>query len=115
MGWIKFLPEKETIQSPGKTNSLHEAILFDHTSEIGKTILREWENPEICCPELVGTNLTVDATCTNNKCGKPVATASGERTVTCMNCNNTMRVKNVSTSLVVCYYLKIFCYHYPQR
>ena len=115
MGWIKFLPEKETIQSPGKTNSLHEAILFDHTSDIGKTILREWENPEICCPELVGTNLTVDATCTNNKCGKPVATASGERTVTCMNCNNTMRVKNVSTSLVVCYYLKIFCYHYPQR
>ena len=49
-------------------------------------------NPKICCPELVGTNLAVDAACTYDKCGKPVATVPGERTVTCMNCNNTMRV-----------------------
>ena len=37
MGWIKFLPEKKTIQSPGKTNSLLEAI-FLTTSDIGITI-----------------------------------------------------------------------------
>ena len=41
MGWIKFLPRKKTIQSPGETNSLREAILFDHTSDIGITI---WGN-----------------------------------------------------------------------
>ena len=41
MGWIKFLPGKKTIQSPGKTNSLRETILFDHASEIGITI---WVN-----------------------------------------------------------------------
>ena len=41
MGWIKFLPGKKTIQSPGKTNSLREAILFDHTSDIGITIWGE--------------------------------------------------------------------------
>ena len=64
-------------------------------------------NPKICCPELVGTNLTVDATSTNYKCGKLVATAPKKRIVTCLNCNNTMKVKNVSTSSVVCYYLKI--------
>ena len=40
MGWIKFLPGKKTIQSPSKTNSLREAILFDHTSDIGITV---WE------------------------------------------------------------------------
>ena len=50
-------------------------------------------NPIICCPELVGTKLTIHATCTNHKCGKPVATVPRERIVTCMNCNNTMRVK----------------------
>ena len=50
-------------------------------------------NPKICCPELVGTNLTIDAACTNDKCGKSVATVPGERIVICMNCNNTMRVK----------------------
>ena len=43
-------------------------------------------------PELVGANLTIDVECTNNKCGKPVATVPGERIVTWMNCNNTMRV-----------------------
>ena len=41
MGWIKFLPGKKTIQSPGKTNSLREVILVDHTSDIGKTLLGE--------------------------------------------------------------------------
>ena len=41
MGWIKFLPGKKTIQSPGKTNSLCEAILFDHTSDISITIWGE--------------------------------------------------------------------------
>ena len=41
MGWIKFLPGKKTIQSPGKTNSLREAILFDHTSDIDITIWGE--------------------------------------------------------------------------
>ena len=157
MGWIKFLPGKKTIQSPGKTNSLREVILFDHTSDIGKTIRgeltqsieegRKYEfhnlnlknffgnklsttptttaivsdeieempilsddvikkyidheeeiniklNPKIHWPELLGANLTVDAVCTNDKCGKPVATVPGERIVTCMNGNNTMRVKN---------------------
>ena len=37
IGWIKFLLGKKTIESPGKTNSLREAILFDHTSDIGIT------------------------------------------------------------------------------
>ena len=41
MGWVKFLPGKKTIQSPGKTNSLREAILFEHTSDISITIWRE--------------------------------------------------------------------------
>ena len=35
MGWTNFLPGKKTIQSPGKTNSLSEAILFEHTIQIG--------------------------------------------------------------------------------
>ena len=61
---------------------------IDHEEEINIKV-----NPKICCPELVGTNLTVDAACTNDKCGKPVATVPGERIVTCMNCNNTVRVK----------------------
>ena len=39
-------------------------------------------NPKISCPELVGTNLTVDAPWTNDKCGKPVATVPGKRIVT---------------------------------
>ena len=156
MGWIKLLPGKKTVQSPGKTNSLREAISFDHISDIGITICEEMTksieegrkckfhklnlqsffgkklsttpatttivsdeieemailsdnvikkyidhkeetniklNPKVCCPELVGTNLTVDAACTNKTCSKPVATVPGERIVTCMNCNNTMRVK----------------------
>ena len=41
MEWIKFLPGKKTIQSPGKTNGLREVILFDHTSDIGITIWGE--------------------------------------------------------------------------
>ena len=57
---------------------------IDHKEEI---------DLQICCPELVGTNLTIDAACTNDKCGKSVATVPGERIVICMNCNNTMRVK----------------------
>ena len=144
MGWIKLLPGKKTIQSSGKTNSLREAILFDHTSDIRITIWGEFTqsieegrkykfhnlnlknffgkklsttpnttaivcdeieempilsddvikkyidheeeiniklNTKICCPELVGTNLTIDAACTNDKCGKPVATVPGERIV----------------------------------
>ena len=144
MGWIKCLPGKKTIQLPSKTNSLREAILFDHTNDIGITIWgeqtqsieegRKYEfhnlnlkyffgkklsttptttaiasdeiegmtvlsdhvikkcidheeeiniklNPKICCPELVGTNLTVDAACANDKCGKSVATVPGERSV----------------------------------
>ena len=48
MGLTKFLPGKETIQSPGKTNSLREAILFDHTRDHTSDIL------------------TVDAACTND-------------------------------------------------
>ena len=44
MGWIKFLPGKKTIQSPGKTNSLREAILFDHTSEIRIKYGGNWNN-----------------------------------------------------------------------
>ena len=153
----KILPGKKTIQSPGKTNSLREAILFDHTSDVGITIWGgidaiNWRrqkvrisnlnlknffgkklsttptttaivsdeieempilsddvikkyidheeeiniklNPKIHWPELLGANLTVDAVCTNDKCGKPAATVPGERIVTCMNGNNTMRVKN---------------------
>ena len=41
MGWIKFRPGKKTFQSPAKTNSLCEAILFDHISDIGIPILGE--------------------------------------------------------------------------
>ena len=44
MGWVKFLPGKKTIQSPGKTNSLREAILFDHTSEIRIKYGGNWNN-----------------------------------------------------------------------
>ena len=36
MGWMKFLRGTKTIQTPGKY--LREAILFDHTSDIGITI-----------------------------------------------------------------------------
>ena len=61
---------------------------IDHEEEINIKL-----NPKICCPELVSSNMTADAACTNGKCGKPVATVPGARTVTCMNCNNTMRVK----------------------
>ena len=156
MEWIKLLPGKKTVQSPAKTNSLREAISFDHISDIGITICEEMTKSieegrrckfhksnlqiffgkklsttpttatiasdeieemailsddvikkyidhkeeanirlslKVCCPELVGTNLTVDAACTNKTCGKPVATVLGERIVTCMNCKNTMRVK----------------------
>ena len=60
----------------------------DHEEEINVKL-----NPKICCPELVGTNLTVDAACTDDKCCKPVATVPGKKIVTCMNCNNTMTVK----------------------
>ena len=42
---------------------------IDHEEEINIKL-----NPKICCPELVGTNLTVDAACANDKCGKSVAT-----------------------------------------
>ena len=41
LGWIKFLLEKKIIHSPDKSNNLREAILFDHTSEIGITISGE--------------------------------------------------------------------------
>ena len=41
IGWIRFLHRKKTIQSPGKNNSLREAILFEHTSDITITIWRE--------------------------------------------------------------------------
>ena len=41
MGWIKFLPGKKTIQLSGKANSLREASLCDHTSDIGITIWGE--------------------------------------------------------------------------
>ena len=39
MGWMKFLRGKKTIQTTGKY--LREAILFDHTSDIGITIQGE--------------------------------------------------------------------------
>ena len=82
---------------------------IDHEEEINNKL-----NPKISCPELVGTNLITDAAYTNDKCGKHVATVPVERIVTCMNCNSTVRVKNVSESSVVCYYLKAFRYRYPQ-
>ena len=82
---------------------------IDHEEEINNKL-----NPKISCPELVGTNLITDAACTNDKCGKHVATVPVERIVTCMSCNSTVRVKNVSESSVVCYYLKAFRYRYPQ-
>ena len=51
-------------------------------------------NPKIYCPELVGTNLTVDAACTNDKCGKPVVIHStGRENCDMHEFNNTMRVK----------------------
>ena len=40
---------------------------------------RKMLNPKICYPELVGTNLIVDAASTNDKCRKPVATVLGEK------------------------------------
>ena len=49
---------------------------IDHEEEINIKL-----NPKICYPELVGTNLTIDAACTNGRCGKFVATVPGE------NCN----------------------------
>ena len=36
--WIKFLYGKKTIPLPGKTSSLREVILFEHTSYISITI-----------------------------------------------------------------------------
>ena len=42
---------------------------IDHEEEINIQL-----NPKVCCPELVGTSLSVDAAFTNDKCGKPVAT-----------------------------------------
>ena len=62
---------------------------IDHEKEINIKL-----NLTMSCPELVGTNLTVNAACTNDKRSKRVGTIPGDRTVTCMNCNNTMRVKN---------------------
>ena len=41
MGWIKFLTGKKTIQSPGKINSLHKTILYDHPSDIAITMWGE--------------------------------------------------------------------------
>ena len=63
---------------------------IDHEEEINIKL-----KLKICCAELVGTNLTIDAARANYKSGKPVATVPGERIVTCMNCSNTMRVKRV--------------------
>ena len=47
---------------------------IDHEEEINIKL-----NPKICCPELVGTNLTVDPACTNDKCSELVAALLGER------------------------------------
>ena len=78
------------------------AIVSDEIEEMpifSDDVIKEYIDHEeetdlqICCPELVGTNLIVDVACANDKCGKPAATVSGERIVICMNCNNTMRVK----------------------
>ena len=63
---------------------------IDHEEEINIKL-----NLKICCAELVGANLTIDAARANYKCGKPVASVPGERIVICMNCSNTMRVKKV--------------------
>ena len=172
MKWLKFLPGKKTIQSPIKTNSLREAILFDHTNDIGITLWRKLTqsieegkkcefhnlnlnnffgkklstiptataivsdeieempilsndvikkytgheeeiniklNRKICCPELVGTNQAVDAACTNDKCGKTVTTVPRERIVTCMNCNNTMRVKKCECIFICVKIFLLFC------
>ena len=68
----------------------------DHEEEINIKL-----NLTMSCPELVGTNLTVNAACTYDKRGKPVGTIPGDRTVTCMNCNNTMRAKNSAFQLCV--------------
>ena len=51
---------------------LFKSTLYtDHEGDINIKL-----NPRICCPELVGTNLTVDVACANDKCGKPVATVA---------------------------------------
>ena len=60
---------------------------IDHEEKININL-----KPKICCPELVSTNLNIDAACTNEKCDRPIATVPGERIVACMNYNNTMRV-----------------------
>ena len=61
---------------------------IDHEEEINIKL-----DSKICCPELVGTNLTIDAACINDKCCKTVATVPWKRIVTCMNCKDTIRVK----------------------
>ena len=85
---------------------------------IKKYIDREEEiniklNLKICCAELVGTNLRIDAACANYKCGKPVATLQGDRIVTCMNCSNTLIVKKVWVHLQLCVITKnYYCYYW---
>ena len=82
---IALSEEQET--KPVLTDDVTKSYI-DHEKEINVAL-----NPQLCCPELMGTNVTIDAACTNIKCAKPVATVPGEKTVTCMNCNNMMRVE----------------------
>ena len=42
MGWIKILPRKKTIKSPGKTPSLRGTVLLDCASDIGIAIWGEF-------------------------------------------------------------------------
>ena len=74
MGWTKFLPRKKTIQSPGKINSLREATLFDHTSDIGITVWveltqsteedRKYEFHNLNLKNFFGTKLSTTPTTT---------------------------------------------------
>ena len=72
-----------------------QTMLLKSTLIIKKRYIKRRKklNPKICYPELVGTNLIVDAASTNDigtnlivdaastndKCHKPVATVSGEK------------------------------------
>ena len=60
---------------------------IDHEDEVNTKL-----NPKLCCPKLLGANVTVRAACTNENCGKPIPTVPGQRVVICINCNTTMRV-----------------------
>ena len=45
----------------------------------------------LCCPELLNVVVEIFPGCTNSQCGKSVTIIPGNKLVTCMHCNRTMR------------------------